>query len=126
VGDREQTDSTSATRWCCGLAVAGCISLYSGNKRVEAFLVSVAGLVYVLFIICFYLLVTVFDLWLPSIFNRDKRPNGFLSSKPMQSCVSKGYSDWTVMYLSFLPHLIPDQVHKCELKLWCFQAVKCK
>lgn len=41
----------------------GCVSLHSGNQCIEAFLVSVASLVYVLLYVI-SLLLAVFDLWL--------------------------------------------------------------
>lgn len=90
------------------------ISLCSGNRHAEAFLVSVAGLVYVSFIVRIYLLVTVFDLWLLNVFNRAKRPNCFLSSGPTQRQARKGYLYLTLMYFSVWYLLISDQVHKHE------------
>lgn len=55
---------------------------------------------------------------------RGKRPNCFISSGPTQSWARKSYSYLTLMYMSFLSHLIADQRHKYELKLCCFQTTQ--
>lgn len=74
--------------------------------------------------VCFLWSFIVFDLWLLNVLNRAKRPNCFLSSGPTHSQTRKSYLYLTLMCVSFLSHLIADQMHKYELKKRCLQTTQ--